>query len=678
MRDEIDTIAKYIAIENDKEELLEKLKKVSSLRDKSDKDLEELCNLNFSKYINLSLKALEKILPLMREGKRYNEAREEVGLKEYRKLQEPQDFLPPLCESIYAERLTNPVVARAVAQYRKVLNALLKEYGPVHKIHIEFTREIGSSKKQKQAYTKAQNENLEKKKEAEKQCEILGLEISDSNILKLRLFLEQKEYCAYSGKKITHADLKDPTALQIDHIYPYSRSFDDSYMNKVLVFTKENQNKGNKTPFEAFGSDKEKWQTIESLALNLPYKKMKRMLNRDFKDKESGFIARNLNDTSYIARLVSSYTKDYLRFLTLADDEVTIAGEKGSKVHVESISGALSQMLRHFVGFDDKDRTNHLHHAIDAVLVACINKSMIQRFSNFKKMREQNKAKVYAKEIKESDYKDKRTFFMPCEYFREKVLEKVDKIFVSKPPRKRAKGALHEETFYSWEQICKEFEGNNKRKKIRTQEEAENKAKIALKNKTIRKLGNGKFVKNEKMPRLDIFRHKQSGKFYGVPIYTMDFAQGILPNKAAVQGKSNGVIKDWIEMDEKYEFCFSLFKDDLIAVQKSDMEKPELGYYIGFDSANAQINIAKHDNKDNLTPNQQKLFGKSIGIQNLKTFKKYIVSPLGKHKEAESKPRENIAIKHRNRKVKSKINTQNADIKDTQKPTNNADSPSRQ
>lgn len=47
--------------------------------------------------------------------------------------------------------------------------------------------------------------------------------------------------------------------LKIDHIYPYSRSFDDSYMNKVLVFTKQNQEKLNKTPFKAFGNDSAKW-----------------------------------------------------------------------------------------------------------------------------------------------------------------------------------------------------------------------------------------------------------------------------------------------------------------------------------------------------------------------------------------------------------------------------------
>lgn len=56
--------------------------------------------------------------------------------------------------------------------------------------------------------------------------------------------------------------------LKINHIYPYARSFDDSYMNKVLVFTKQNQEKLNNPPpfFEAFGNDSAKWQKIEVLA----------------------------------------------------------------------------------------------------------------------------------------------------------------------------------------------------------------------------------------------------------------------------------------------------------------------------------------------------------------------------------------------------------------------------
>lgn len=100
------------------------------------------------------------------------------------------------------------------------------------------------------------------------------------------------------------------------------------------------------------------------------------------------------------------------------------------------------------------------------------------------------------------------------------------------------------------------------------------------------------------MFRVDIFKHKKTNKFYAVPIYTMDFALKVLPNKAVVQGKDkkSGLIKDWILMDENYEFCFSLYKDSLILIQTKDMQEPELVYFNAFTSSTVSLIVSKHDN----------------------------------------------------------------------------------
>lgn len=641
-REILDSIAIKIMIHKDKEELIKELRKFPL----NEAQIENLSNLSFSKTINLSLEALSQILPFMRGEKtgeclRYDEAVKEAGLKELAKNKPKDDFLSPLQD--YEPNLANPVVARALSEYRKVLNALLRKYGKMHKIHIEFAREVGMSKEKRNELEKEQKENFAKNQEAQRQCEILGLPINGANILKIKLWIEQQESCVYSGKKITIDDLKDQTILQVDHIYPYSRSYDDGYNNKVLVFSKENQNKGNKTPFEAFGENKDKWEKILSLASKLPKSKRQRIYNMQFKDKEQGFLARNLNDTSYIARLVSQWTKNCLNFEKLSENEVTIAGEKGSKVHVEVISGRLTSNLRHHWGLGAKSRDNHLHHAVDAIIIAYSNAKIIKAFSEYKKKQEENTEKFYSKEITESEYKKQKVFFEPTNHFRQKVLEKIDSIFVSKPSRKRARGALHEETFYSFndEKILKNYGGQEGIKR-------------ALELGKIRQIGT-KIVSNGTMVRVDIFKHKSNGKFYGVPIYTMDFALGVLPNKAAVSGKDNGVIKDWLEMDSNYEFIFSLFKDDLILVQKKEMEKAELCYFVSFNTTNAQINVAKHDNKfENLSENEKLLYsnatpkevmGKSIGIQSLKTFEKYQVSPLGEVQKADFTPRQAIALK---------------------------------
>lgn len=698
-RAELDCIAVCITLIKDKIALFETLKSGQTPKDinlnesqkialcslskkLNDKQCKELSELSFDKFIDLSFKALEAILPLMRgdsgECKRYDEAWREAGLVEVAKKTQKGDSLPPLIE--YEKNLANPVVARALAEYRKVLNALLKKYGKVHKIHLEFTRQAGVSSKERGEIIAEQNKRLKANEEARKRCEEYGLIPSGKNILKLKLWQEQGEFCIYSGKKITQSDLRDENALQIDHIYPFSRSYDDSQNNKVLVFTDANQNKLNQTPYEAFGKDISKWNQILGRIEKLPKAKKNRITNKNFANKEAGFIARNIVDTSYIARLSASYTDAFIEFLPLTENEDTTLGrgEKGSKKHISVVNGSLTATMRHYWGLntlldgensESKDRSNHLHHALDAIIIAYVNDSVIKAFSDFKKTQEQNKARLIAKEIESAEYKISRRFFAPSgfennEAFRQaikrKILgqsresrendmsinseatsEKVGGIFVSKPPRKRARGALHKETFSSIDDkdLLKTYGGKEG-------------VERAIKLGKVRQIGS-KIADNGTMVRVDIFRHKVNGKFYGVPIYTMDFALGILPKNAVVGGKDkSGVIKDWLPMDSNYEFCFSLFKDDLILVRKKEMSKAELCYFAGFDTSGGQIKVEKHNNLfANLSHSESILFNESekkqgrTGIQNLKIFEKWQVSPLGEVSKAEFKEREPIALK---------------------------------
>lgn len=649
----LDEIATLIAINKSKDNLKSKLQKYEL----KEEQIEALSNLNFDKFNNLSFKALNLILPLMRQGLRYDEAVQEAGLKEAAKRTSKGDFLPPLNE--YEPYLANPVVARALSEYRKVLNALLKKYGKVHKINLEFTRQAKASSKERGEIISEQSKRFKANEEAKKRCDEWGLEKSATNILKLKLWQEQAELCVYSGKKICEHHLKDETALQIDHIYPYSRSFDDSQNNKVLVFTEANQNKRNKTPFEAWG-ESERFNEICVRANKLPKAKKNRILNKNFADKEAGFIPRNIVDTSYIARLAAAYTDDNIEFLPLSENEdVSLArGVQGSKRHITVVNGSLTATMRHYLGLENilgkdgqKDRSNHLHHALDAIIIAYANDSLVKKFSDFKKAREQSKAKFLAKELGDDEYKKGKRFFSLANFenneaFRQEVKRKIlgDEqnagIFVSKPPRKRARGALHKETFTSIddEKLLKKYGGKTG-------------VQRAINLGKVRQIGT-KIVDNGTMVRVDIFKDKK-GKFYGVPIYTMDFALGILPNRAVVGGEDkSGVIKEWLEMDENYEFCFSLFKDDLILVQKKEMQKGELCYYAGFDTYSNRIVVEKHDNLfTNLSENEKLLFTEidkqrgRTSIQNLKTFEKYQISPLGKYEKAEFKERENIALK---------------------------------
>lgn len=579
-----------------------------------DKTLRNLMDLDFKGFVNLSIKAIKQILPFLEQGYDYTSACELAGLK--KPSQEKNKLLPPLSsKKEYA--ITNPVVNRTFSQFRLVLNELIKKYGSPSKINFELTREVGKNATTRKEYENKENQNAKDIENAKKICQDLGLKITSTNILKIRLWKEQKEFCAYSNEKITTAMLLAPNALEIDHILPYSRSFDDSYSNKVLVLSEENQLKGDKTPFEAFS--KEKFENIRNFAQKIikNHKKYKNLTTKNFQNRQAGFMARNLNDTSYVAVLIKNFVSDFIDFAPLKD---------GKKKHVLSVSGALTSAFRYYMGFAKKDRSNDLHHALDACVIALCNDALIQKFSEFKRVYELEKARqnsrILSNAIKD-DYLTNKEFSAGKKY-RTNIQELLEKVFVSRKVRAKVTGALHEQTIRS----------------LKNNANAQN--DIALgKQRAIR----GGYVDNGEMPRIDIFTGKE-GNFYAVPIYTMDFASKKLPNKASVANKS-----EWLEMDENYEFKFSLYKNDLVAIQKAKMSEPVLCYYVGFTTSTTSIKLIKHDRKyENLNDNEKELFSSpdssgiqaSVGIKTLKVFKKMIVSPLGEVSEFNFKPKKSF------------------------------------
>ncbi|WP_199919417.1 type II CRISPR RNA-guided endonuclease Cas9 [Helicobacter enhydrae] len=522
--------------------------------------------LQFATHINLSLEALAKLLPLMKEGKRYDEA---VGILQQRgEFVVPnickKDSLPPLCELAKEDSyfdIPNPVVNRALSEFRKVVNALIAKYGKFHYFNLELTREVGQSKKERSEVERRQRENEALSVQALDQLKTLGMAENSKNLLKCKLWIQQNEYCLYSGKKIPSGALKDPNLVEVDHCFPLSRSLDDSQDNKILCFKTENQNKRNQTPYEYFQEGR--WESYVKFVYQSKFstKKKKKLVNKLFKDRECGdrasFLTRNLVDTGYIARVVSLYVKNYLDFEPIAN----------KKEHLRIVSGSLTSALRSYWGLVDKNREHHLHHAQDAIIIACINPSTINKYSQFLKEKElgYKDSAHKAQKLSEAEYKTKLALRYPTKDFKNKVEESIQKIIVSHSVSHKVSGALHQETIRKREAYYATYGGEEGVKK-------------AIAFGKIREI-NGGLVDNGEMVRVDIFRHKLQGGFYAVPIYTFDFAKGVLPNKAIVAGKKDGVIKDWLEMDENYEFCFSLSKNDCVKIQTKEMEEPIVAVY---------------------------------------------------------------------------------------------------
>ena len=350
---------------------------------------------NFKDHLMLSTDLINKLIPLMLEGNTYDKAMNILGYNhsDINGDKEKKDLLVP----IYVDdTITNQRVIRSLTQTRKVINSIIKKYGMPKIINIETARELAKSRKERNEIAK---NNVEKQTENEKiknQLVELGLfvstdKISSTDLLKYKLWKEQNEFCGYSMKKISIEDLFGNNIVQIDHILPYSRTYNDNYLNKTLVYTKENQEKGNRTPYEWFGKT-QKWDEYEAYINNLTISQKKKdnylLKKLDF-DTEREMRDQNLNDTKYISKELSSLIKAYLNV------------EK-----VNMYPGAITSKLRARWGFNrlthsyisktyrlpedmkkdiNKDRDNHLHHAMDALVIASITPSLQQKITLYEK-----------------------------------------------------------------------------------------------------------------------------------------------------------------------------------------------------------------------------------------------------------------------------------------------------
>ncbi|MCI8326816.1 MAG: type II CRISPR RNA-guided endonuclease Cas9 [Lachnospiraceae bacterium] len=345
---------------------------------------ESLLDLTPSKFQHLSLKAMKKILPYLRQGMTYDKACEAAGY----------DFKNDNCgekskllkgEQIreIVEEITNPVVKRSVSQTIKVINAIIMEYGSPQAINIELAREMSRNFMDRKKLEKQMEENRKKNELAKKEIQELGfLNPKGQDILKYRLWHDQQHRCLYTGELIPLEKLFDG-AYDIDHILPYSITFDDSYRNKALVTSQANREKGNRTPYEYFGNDEKRWKEYEARVNTFirDYKKRQKLLKKGFtKEDRKEFKERNLNDTKYITRVIYNMIRQNLEM------EPYSRPEKKKKVF--AVNGSITAYLRKRWGFMQKDRSTDRHHAMDAAVVACCTDGMIQKISRSAQYRE--------------------------------------------------------------------------------------------------------------------------------------------------------------------------------------------------------------------------------------------------------------------------------------------------
>ena len=313
-------------------------------------------------YMNFSEKAMEKLVIEMMNGTDLAMAIENV----YHKTAadegyfDEQDELPPYQELFaqsliggdkekylkeldyddYMGRITNVSVHIALNQLRAVVNELIKKYGKPSGITIELGRELTKGKKALASLAKKQKENEKINDEAKKEIKKAGFAVTSFNIEKYKVWRNlnpqdvTKRCDLYTGKPISFSELFTDR-YEIEHILPYSWSYDDSYTNKIITQANINRQKLNQLPYEFFNDEKQiralahneeefkemSWVKVKERAKDADKanKRLKKTFNfdsmawrfnknaREIFNKHSQNLARDLTDMQYMSKLARKY-----------------------------------------------------------------------------------------------------------------------------------------------------------------------------------------------------------------------------------------------------------------------------------------------------------------------------------------------------------------------------------
>ena len=403
--------------------------------------------------------ALHQMIPHLLEGKNYWDAANAIGYDPHgslpkgawAKLPYYGEALPDVAIHSGKNRgdqeeqefgiIGNPTAHIALNQLRKVVNELIDLYGKPESVHVELAQELKMNAKQKARRNKAPrdstktNEGIALALDRIAHEHSIPLKNNYTNRLRYKLWEEQKDandgtaLCPFSGEVINIEKLFTD-AVDIEHILPFSQTLDDSPANKVVTTREASRKKGNRSPFEAFGSavGDYAYEAIITRTEGLPSNKRWRFDAEaiEYFKGDNTFLDRQLHDTQYLSRVTGRYLKCVCK-------------------NVVASPGWLTPKLRHYWGLDsiiddatsENDRTDHRHHAIDAAVAALTDTHTL----------------LYAARANKNLGIDHNRLIFPCPIDEDSLREQAktvigENLVVSHRPNHGTQGQLHKETNY--------------------------------------------------------------------------------------------------------------------------------------------------------------------------------------------------------------------------------------
>ncbi|PZU82147.1 MAG: type II CRISPR RNA-guided endonuclease Cas9 [Shinella sp.] len=687
--EQLDRIAHVISFHETADKIGAELRKLGLPTGTADALLDDLSAFSrFKGAGHISAKAARSLFPHLEAGLRYDQACAMNGwdhsATRWSKREQVLDKkgFNKLVEELIDD-IANPIARKSLTEGLKQLWAMRNRWGLPDAIHIEMARDVGNSlEKRRELERDHEKINKQRKAEREEAAAQLGVEPEDINgdtLIRYRLWKEQGGFCPYSGKKIPCDAIADSSNLvEIEHILPRSRFFDNSYMNKVLSFTAPNREKKGWTPFEWFSATKapEEWELFVARVEtnpNLPNRKKRNLVLKNADEAAERFKSRNLNDTRYACRLLADAVKLFY--------PAGRRGERDGERPVRTRPGGLTSALRHAWGVeslkkvDGKRVEDARHHALDALVVAAIGEWEVQRLTRSYQEWEQ---KGLARPLRQVDPP-----WGDAASFRREVKEAYDNVFVARPERRRARGEGHAATIRQ----VKERDGAlvvYERKSITDlgMEKGKFSKTKALKQLSMLKdrernlvvakaiedwIESGRPVENpplglpvskdsdaprhpilkvrlatEKKPAVDVRGGvADRGEFVRIDVFTLPNKKGedefylvpIYPHE--VHSKSPPAAFMTTDGQEKpltanHVFKMSIYNRSYVEIEKRD-GRVVAGYVVSFDRSVAALKIYEHHT---LKPVE-----KSSGVKTLKRFSKYNVDRFGVRSEVKSEVR---------------------------------------
>lgn len=333
------------------------------------------------------------------------------------------------------DSIRNPMAMRSMFRMRKLVNELLSS-GKIDKdttIHIEFARELNDANK-RNAIASLNRINQKKHDDAKKEIIELykaetgkDIEPTDIEVLKYILWEEQDHMCIYTGKKIGIADFVGANpSYDIEHTIPQSAGGDSTSMNLTLCSSRYNRDvKKTKLPTELA-------EYSEILKHIEPWKEKYEALDKQIRRQRTGGAATKEAKDSIIQKrhlleLQRDYWKGKYHRFEMKEVPEGFSRRQGTDISVISkyarlflksvfpkvyiVKGIATSDFRKIWGIQElyskKERVNHVHHCIDAIVIACIGPDEYSKLAHY--YHEAEEHKLYGK--------SKGTFKMPWDNF---------------------------------------------------------------------------------------------------------------------------------------------------------------------------------------------------------------------------------------------------------------------